>query len=321
MRATAIREILNKARFRVIDTNAPYHKSNPVFRSIAFRYKTGPLIPKINSYVINNLGDESYDIIWVDKAVYISPKTTDILRSRTKLLIHFTPDPAFTFHKSSLFYLSLPKYDYAITTKSYELDFYHKHLDKDKVYFMYQGYDPQVHQNSVQFKDRDLSIVFIGHAEHERFQMMQTLLNNQFHIRLAGRNWSKFAKKNKHVKHLDFRGEGLYGPGYVSALNNSKYSWGALSKWVPEKHTTRTFEIPACGSALISERTTEIQDIFSDDEVIFYSNLDDLQEKIRWYNTHPDELEKLAGLGYSKVVSAGLDYRSQIEKMFDKIFQ
>ena len=63
-----------------------------------------------------------------------------------------------------------------------------------------------------------------------------------------------FAKKHQNNPNLIYLGDGVYGKDYVTTLQNAKMAWGALSKWVPELHTTRTFEIPACGTALVTER-------------------------------------------------------------------
>ena len=90
-----------------------------VWQSIGFRYKKGPLINKVNRYVLNNLEDKHYDLIWVDKAIYLKKQTALQLRQHASTLVHFTPDPAFSFHRSDLFYESMPLYDYMITTKSF----------------------------------------------------------------------------------------------------------------------------------------------------------------------------------------------------------
>ena len=112
MRADILRAILTGWEFQVIDTDVPKRKMSRLWQSIGFRYKLGPLIGKINEYVLNNIRREHYELIWVDKAIYLTPETTKVLSAHTDKLIHFTPDPAFVFHKSHLFYHSLPLYNY-----------------------------------------------------------------------------------------------------------------------------------------------------------------------------------------------------------------
>ena len=80
--------------------------------------------------------------------MFVTPKTTALLRSKAAKLVHFTPDPAFTFHKSKLFLKSLPYYDFLVTTKSYELEHYYKYIKTDKVLYATQGFDAKLHKAS-----------------------------------------------------------------------------------------------------------------------------------------------------------------------------
>ena len=147
MRANKIREILKDWRVDIIDTDIPYNTGNHVYKSLAFRYKIGPLIKVINNYILTHLKDEHYDLIWVDKAIFITKRTTEILRSRTTKLVHYTPDPAFTFHRSRLFYASIRYYDYVVTTKTYEIEDYIRVMGaKEKVIYVTQGFDKNLHR-------------------------------------------------------------------------------------------------------------------------------------------------------------------------------
>ena len=82
--------------------------------------------------VLRNIQHDHYDLIWVDKAIYLSSKTTQFLKSHTDCLIHYTPDPAFTYHQSRHFYESLSAYDFVVTTKSFEIDSYKEAVMKGR---------------------------------------------------------------------------------------------------------------------------------------------------------------------------------------------
>ena len=234
----------------------PFYNTHRLWRSFGFRYKRGPLINNINKYIVAALKEEAYDLIWVDKAVFLTPKTTALLRSRASKLVHFTPDPAFTFHKSKLFLKSLPYYDFLVTTKSYELEHYYKYIKTEKVLYATQGFDAKLHKPSKHPFSKKEGFVFIGHYEDQRAGVLEKLLQNDIKITLAGIKWNRFAKKHQDNPNLIYLGDGVYGEDYVKTLQKAKMAWGALSKWVPELHTTRTFEIPACGTALVTERNT-----------------------------------------------------------------
>ena len=310
MRADLLKKILDGDEFNVIDTHIPFYNTPKLFRSVGFRYKKGPLIRNVNRYIRKNLGEQSYDCIWTDKAVFITYKTTKLIRSHTTKLVHFTPDPAFTYHRSIHFLNSLALYDFTITTKSYELSDYRKILNDDKVLITTQGFDKEIHKPWQPFNEKKEGVTFIGHWEKDREKNITALLNNHIKVVLAGRGWHKFYKRNLYPEFLDFRGESILGPEYAQLLSEYTFSLGLLSKWVDEKHTTRTFEIPACGTALITEKNEEINRFFRNDEVIFYDTLQELVQKIKYYINHRDELEILCLKGYDSVIHNGYDYES-----------
>ena len=319
MRCKVIQKILKPTIFQVIDTHIPFYKTHRLLRSFGFRYKKGPLINNINKYIIAALKEKAYDLIWVDKAVFLTPKTTALLRSRASKLVHFTPDPAFTFHKSKLFLKSLPYYDFLVTTKSYELEHYYKYIKTDKVLYATQGFDAKLHKASKHPFSKKEGFVFIGHYENQRGEVLEKLLQNDIKITLAGIKWNRFAEKHQDNPNLIYLGDGVYGEDYVKTLQNAKMAWGALSKWVPELHTTRTFEIPACGTALVTERNLETQSFFKDDEAIFYANENDLIEKITFFMNNDKPLEVLTKKGTSRAVTNAYDYNSILNAILKTI--
>jgi len=319
MRCKVIQKILKPTIFQVIDTHIPFYKTHRLLRSFGFRYKKGPLINNINKYIVAALNDETYDLIWVDKAVFLTPKTTALLRSRASKLVHFTPDPAFTFHKSRLFLKSLSYYDFLVTTKSYELEHYYKYIKTEKVLYATQGFDAKLHKPSKHPFSKKEGFVFIGHYEDQRGEVLEKLLQNDIKITLAGIKWHQFAKKHQNNPNLIYLGDGVYGEDYVKTLQKAKMAWGALSKWVPELHTTRTFEIPACGTALVTERNLETQSFFKDDEAIFYTNENDLIEKITFFMNNDKPLEVLTKKGASRAVTSAYDYNAILNAILKTI--
>lgn len=316
MRAEKLREILSDWEVSIIDTDIPKRTMSRIWQSVGFRYKRGPLIARVNKYIKDNLNGY-YDLIWVDKAIYITIETTMILRKKAKKMVHFTPDPAFFFHKSHNFRSSASSYDYLITTKSFELNNYCAASgSKDKVIFTTQGFDKNIHRPIVEFSKK-YGVCFIGHYEKDREEIIKRFLDNGIVVKLAGIHWEKFVKNNP-SRNLIYLGQGVYGEDYVKTISSSYFSLGFLSKWIPEKHTTRTFEIPACKTALITEYNDEIASFYDDKEVIYYNNLDEMVDKVKFYLNHKSELEQLIENGYNKVISGGYDYESIIRYILAK---
>jgi len=318
MRGELLKEILMEDNITVIDIDIPFFGAPRLFRSLAFKFKVGPLIGGINRYILRNIRLEYYDMIWVDKGIYLTVETTKKLRSLTSKLVHFTPDPAFFYHKSNHFYKSIKLYDYAITTKSFEIESYEQALGKSKVLYCTQGYDSLTHKPFHKFSEK-AGIVFIGHCEVDRELIMQEVLNSGIKLKLAGINWNRFLAKNIGNENLEFVGNGLYGEEYSRLISSGYLSIGLLSKYIPEEHTTRTFEIPACGTALLTEETSEIRSIFSDNEVYYFKKNISLGEHIKDILADLNKLEKVTQNGMKKVQDGHYDYRSILQRILNNI--
>ena len=105
MRGEYMRQILKGADVKVINTDVPMEKTSRLFRSVGWRFKKGPFITNINEYITESLkGDYKYDLVWIDKGVFIKPVIISKLKEKSARLVHFTPDPAFAYHQSKFFF-------------------------------------------------------------------------------------------------------------------------------------------------------------------------------------------------------------------------
>jgi spore maturation protein CgeB len=321
MRADQLKELL-PGNIEIIDTHHPFFQTSKLWRSIGFRFKKGPLIKKINNYVVRKIENapvKKFDLIWVDKAVFLTSKTTKLFKKKTKRIVHFTPDMAFFQNKSQHFIQSLPNYSITITTKTIEIPFYNKLKASNQLITTTQGYNPSVHRPYNNFSDKTKDIAFIGLAEPSRFKIIEKLINAGISVKIAGKGWQKFVLKHQKNRNLKFFGEALYNEDYARFISSSLFSVGLLSKKFPELHTTRTFEIPACGTALITERNTETTSFFNENEAIFYDSVEEIIEKIKYYQAHKQELEDLTKKGRERVIKDGRDYRSILKGILKEI--
>ncbi len=317
MRGDYLQELLPDYHFLIVNTDVPIDATPKILRSLGWRYKKGPLITNINRYISTLLNaDFTYDLVWVDKGVFIEPKIIDKLRQKSRKLVHFTPDTAFTYNRSTRFFEALSYYDYCITTKSFEIESYKKY--GVKTIFCTQGYDHKVHKPYYHFGAKQ-GAVFIGHREEEREYIISELVDRNIKVTLAGNRWEKFAAKRKQKSNLLYKGTGIFGQDYAKELSSALLGLGLLSKWFPELHTTRTFEIPACGTALVTEHNPEIGSIFADDEVVYYDDPDDAVAKIEYYISKRDRLLPFAENGHRKVAQGGYSYYEILSKVLKQI--
>lgn len=314
MRLLGLQSLLKDFTFTTYDLQEKSEMSNKIFRSLAWRFKTGPLLSKINKEIINLTKNNKFDIIWIDKGVIIAPETVRALKAETKKIIHFTPDPAFTYHQSELFFKSIPYYDYCVTTKSYEIAYYKQY--GANVLYCTQGYDPAIHLPHYSFEQKN-DVAFIGHHEPDRERILQMVLDNGIELKLAGPNWEKFVQLNSKNKNLTYHGSGLFKHDYTKFISSSLMAFGFVSKLCDEKHTTRTFEIPASGTALISEANEEIKTFFSEEEAILWKHENEIIPLIKTFLTNKPKLEKLTQKGYLKITEGNFSYSKILKKLLE----
>lgn len=308
MRAECLRSLRPDWRWVWIDTDVPMRASLRIWRSMAFRLRRGPVVERINATISQNLQGVESVLTWVDKGVYIDPEVLHRVRKLSGHLVHFTPDTAFYKNGSRFFREGLDLYDLVVSTKSFERELYKRHVESSKLYFTTQGYDVELHASQVPPVDKRREVVFIGLAEPDRERCLTCLLESGVRVRLAGRGWSRFLRKFSGCDLLKFEGEAVFGKDYSRLISGSWIGLGLLSKRFPERHTTRTFEIPACGTILASEKNEEICAFFREDEAILISSYVEMAEEIRRKLASSEEsLKALAEAGRKRVVADGKD--------------
>lgn len=312
MRALALRDLTPGMEWDWIDTYPPMRDSAPVWRSLAFRYHRGKTVGAINELVAKRVARIRYDLVWIDKGVFLERSTVELVRRAARRLVHYTPDTAFHANRSRHFNASLPLFDLAITTKSFELDEYHRRIGAGRTLVTTQGYDKSVHYPRVPDSARRREAVFVGLAEPAREGCIATLLNCGIPVRLAGHGWGSFVRRRRNQSLLTFEGDEVFGDDYARMLSSAWIGLGLLSKRFPELHTTRTFEIPACGAVLATERNAETRKFLAGDEALFFENSDDLASGvIRLFSEDgTDALAAMGRAGRHRVERDGRDNKS-----------
>ena len=82
-----------------------------------------------------------------------------------------------------------------------------------------------------------------------------------------------------------------------------------MRKAWPDQHTTRTFEIPACSSLLLADRTEEHQQFFEEGkEAEFFASCEELLDKVKFYCSNESARKCVADRGYKRCKEGGYAY-------------
>ena len=128
-----------------------------------------------------------------------------------------------------------------------------------------------------------------------------------------------FDIKYRKNKHLNFKGDGLFGVEYAKEISGSLIGLGLLSKWIPELHTTRTFEIPACGTALLTEKNSDTSQFFNDEECLFYNESNDIVAIVKEKLADKEYLQTVSIKGHQKIINSRKNYFHILEDILLQI--
>src|SRR6185312_15908515 len=211
MRGENLKTLLAPTTFEVIDIDEPIRGTRQPFRSLGWRFNSGPLIGNIASFIRNRL-EGTYDLVWVDKGIFLGANVLGEIRAGLK--VHYTPDTAIVFNKSRLFNSCIPLYDYCITTKSFEIEAF-KQKGAREVLFCTQGYDARVHR-PIDPPGKRNGAVFVGLCEPSREEVLAKLIEKKVAVTLAGQNWDKFVARYRNNPSLSYIGKGVFGETYAA---------------------------------------------------------------------------------------------------------
>ena len=257
-----------------------------------------------------------WDVIWLEKALTINRQTLRAVRDQcpTSRIVGFSPDDMNARHNQSQQFLeALPHYDCFITTKTYNVDELGK-LGCPKVVFVDNGFDPDTFRPLPYTEDdqRRLGgdVGFIGSFEEQRAEAMAYLAQNGVAVRVWGGGWHRYRKS---VPNLRLERTEIWGDDYAIACRAFRINLGFLRKINRDQQTTRSVEIPACGGFMLAERTQEHQALFEEGiEAEFFSSVQELLEKCRFYLRNPAKRMEVAESGLRRCYRSGYSNKERL---------
>jgi len=265
------------------------------------------------------------DLVWVDKGIYVTKDTILNANKKNKNIkwVHFNPDDPFGKHGTSgwkRFINAIPYYDLHFVPRLENVSEYYKVGAKKVVQNMPMwGYDPKIHKpfnpNPLQ-SAFGCDVGFLGAYEEERAESLFKIANQNINIRLMSTWPKKYLHKNFLLSPYPVE-EQKYG----MALSTFKIGIGFLRKANRDRHTSRSIEIPACGTFLLAERTEEHLQLFKEgSEAEYFSNDEELVDKIKFYLKHNELRNKIAEAGMLRCMKSKYDNKNLISKMLKVAF-
>jgi hypothetical protein len=315
-----------------LETSAPWLRASWLERQTQRRLGRGAIVDAINRSVLDAAAAFRPALVWGEKQEYLRPETLEALRIGGARRVHFTPDPYFSlaWKRTRAMDAAVGEFDVLVYCKSYERADYEA-LGKPLIY-MPLGYCDEVHRP---LPSGDPSwacaVGFLGGWEPRRESLLRAVAGVVEDLKIRGGYWDflrdgrwtlrrriilgQLAGGEPFSIHKDaalaaaWQGGEVYGDDYARALTGARIGLGFLRKVCPDQHTTRTFEIPACGSLLIADRTEEHQSFFEEGrEAEFFGSEAELVDKARFYAVNEAARATMAAAGRARCHASGYAY-------------
>lgn len=341
MRLNALRRLGHEVHG--VHTIEPWKEASWLSRQVQRRLQRGSVVDEINRRVIQAARDFRPDLVWAEKQEFLTLETLEALKATGARLAHFTPDPYFSlpWKRTRLMDQAMGAFDVLVYCKRYE-DAQYAALGKPLVY-MPLGYCDEVHRPLPSDDPRWSCVAgFLGGWEPRRERLLHAVAQSGVDLKIWGGYWefladgrwtlrrqmilSQLAGEDRFAFHRDpivaaaHQGGEVYGDDYARALTGASIGLGFLRKVVPDQHTTRTFEIPACGSMLLADRTDEHRALFEEGrEAEFFEGEAELVDKLRFYAANETARAEIAAGGLRRCVEGKYAYIHRLRAALDQV--
>jgi spore maturation protein CgeB len=317
---------LLKLGHSVVAWNPEYFASRGALDRIVQKLNQGPSpwkVQKINEELIRICRQNFFDLVFVMSENFITREAIEEIREETLTA------PRFLFHshdnlffdriiKPPGFYQSLAAFDIAFTTKSQNVERY-MNVGQKNAFYVPSAYEPMVHRPISREQsrlNRDFDVSFVGTYDASRIRWLEQAGWHRLHV--WGDFWQRFPDFQTHRTHID--PHAIYYFEFADVCSRSKCSLGLLREEAEDRHTQRTFEIPACGSLQFAPRNEEIQGFFKEDhEIVLFDTPEELKDKLDYYLAHDTERARLAEAGYKRVLQENHTYTDRVKTMLEKV--
>ncbi|MEZ4671549.1 MAG: glycosyltransferase [Anaerolineae bacterium] len=250
-----------------------------------------------NRQVIDAFNSFKPDLVYITNADYCRPETLAVIRQQHVPIMCFYHDPPWKNRPGSRFEENITLFDLIATTRQWhEAEF--KEAGAKEVAVVRFGYDPLAHfpveadKKSLEFYGTD--ITFVGTNETRRTQELTTLVSGQFpySFRLWGGLWDRLPPTSPILPYWQGRPIFEQEIPIIYACSKIALHWlnhdpdspdPAIQKG--DQHKSRTFQIPACGNAImLAQRSAQHEQFFKEDvEAVFFSDIPELREKLAYW--------------------------------------
>lgn len=310
-----------------------------LFKYLSFRIERAIPIPLIATIFFNIyflliviLSKPKYILLW--RVTHLMPVVVRVARHRGHIILTYNNDDPFSplFRKTKLAKENLHWRWYRRILFLSHINFFYRPVNVEEANGLGLTNARLLMPYFLPWRDKPMSesqaennvvsdVVFVGHFEEDqRLEYIKYLANSKINITVYGpKDWIK-PLETEGISNV-YRGE-VTGNDYVKTINSAKICLCFLSKINRDEYTRRCFEIPACGTLLLSERTPFLVNIYGEGKgAYFFSDKIELLSAVNKLLGDEFLLEAIADIGLKTVWEKGFSIDQIVGKFINEIEQ
>jgi hypothetical protein len=277
-------------------------------------------IAAVNREVLKQVSEFKPDLTFYIKAYYVLPETVEASRRFGPAFAYMNDDMFLPHISTFTFRDNIRLFDCILTTKSFNVPEYHAAGSPLAVYIP-NAYDPEIHfPATLTAEDADhygCDVSFVGFFSPSKADALTQVAKRGDHLQLSvWGNWDRMMRVDNwpnswrwRILRPYLRRQSVFCEAMSKAIRGSNIALGLLCREVRDLHTSRSFEIPACGGFMLAERTDEHQMYFEEDkEAVYFSSHQEMMDKIWFYLGRKSARDRIAEAGYARLLRSGATY-------------
>ena len=277
---------------------------------VTWRLGGGWFSPWVNRGLRCQVGDQSFDLAYVDGGEWIEASTIELLRKHVPLVVNYNIDDPFGPRDGArlrAYRTNASRYDLCVVMRDENVTEAKAHRVQH-VLRVYRSADEVSHApRPLTPKDRELwqaDVLFLGTWFPERGPFLLELVKRGVPLTIRGHKWQK-APEWEQLKSY-WKGGSLFGDDYARAIQCAKVNLGLLSKDNRDLHTTRSLEVPALAGLLCAQRTSEHLTMYKEGtEALFWDGADECARVCREILADEDRRQRIAAAGHMRIRQNG----------------
>lgn len=296
-----------------------------LFSGFQHHLNIGPGVWALNKKIRQSINEKKYDVLLVDNKPYLLKKTLHHIKKKspsTKIVNLLTDDPFGRYAKSWRLLRE--------TTHLYDLFFVQrkiniaelKKLGAQKVSVCYRSFDPQYNKPYV-FQEKEYlqyatPVGFIGTFEEDRASYIAYLIQQGIPVTVTGNDFEGAPYWD--IIQPYYQGPSVYGDEYIKKLCGMDIALHFLRHGNRDEQDSRTFEIPASKVFMLAERSELHSAFFKEDkEAVYFSDKEELLQKLKYYLAHPLERLEIANAGFEKCYTGKYSHADRMKQVLIEI--